>query len=119
MKGRKFFAFSENMPADVKVERFLCKYFPIMVHLPSFVLLRLSTEISQIVYHIAQGIHPLVQHRPHRTCAAVDLAEGERHPVAGPAEGLDGPLAAAGGIGGAARRRRVHVAADYLLVCES
>ena len=91
--------FSNNGPSSLFRLRFACR----------------------IVYHIAQGIHPLVQHRPHRTCAAVDLAEGERHPVAGPAEGLDGPLAAAGGIGGAARARcrRVHVAADYLLVCES
>ena len=58
--------------------------------------------------------HPLVQRRI--TCAAVDLAEGERHPVAGPAEGLDGPTLVGGG---ADRRRRVHVAADYLLVCKS
>ena len=49
------------------------------------------------------------------TCAAVDLAEGERHPVSGPAEGLDRPLGRVG-WDSAARRWRVHVAADDLLV---
>ena len=49
------------------------------------------------------------------TCTTVDLAEGERHPVSGPAEGFDGPVARVGGDA-AARRWRVHVAADDLLV---